>query len=61
VLGDAQDLDRQRLEESTVTASGGTTVPKAWSGWNAGVEAEKRKRIFDHDEVRPVHADSNSF
>ena len=49
--GDLAEEDQKRLEELYVTAPGGTTVPRAWSGWNAGRQFEDRRRKIGEDEV----------
>lgn len=52
-LGDAEDEDRKRQEEQFVVGPGGTTTPRAWTGWRSGQETEKRRRKWGEQQVSP--------
>ncbi|KAE8539169.1 hypothetical protein D1P53_004259 [Cryptococcus gattii VGV] len=50
-IGDAGDEDRKRQEEQFVVGPGGTTTPRAWTGWRSGQETEKRRRKWGEQQL----------
>lgn len=54
-LGDAEDEDRKRQEEQFVVGPGGTTTPRAWTGWRSGQETEKRRRKWGEQQVSLIY------
>lgn len=52
-LGDAEDEDRKRQEEQFIVGPGGTTTPRAWTGWRSGQETDKRRRKWGEHQVSP--------
>ncbi|ADV23740.1 Hypothetical Protein CGB_H0470W [Cryptococcus gattii WM276] len=48
---DAEDEDRKRQEEQFVVGPGGTTTPRAWTGWRSGQETEKRRRKWGEQQL----------
>ncbi|OWZ35092.1 hypothetical protein LQV05_005965 [Cryptococcus neoformans] len=50
-VGDAEDEDRKRQEEQFIVGPGGTTTPRAWTGWRSGQEMDKRRRKWGEHQL----------